>query len=75
MEASKSIDPSPITRLVRSPLGWSCRRGCQPRCAGECGCVACHPQFVIWADDSGLRGLDPMASTEEEQLKLYRGEP
>ena len=62
-----SADLQPDTSLP-----CSCIVRCEPRCSGECGCVACHLQFVIWADDSGLLGLDPPASTEEEQLRLYR---
>jgi hypothetical protein len=48
---------------------------CLPRCGGECGCVACNLQFVMWADEAGHLGPDEPLATEAEQLKLFRGEP
>ncbi len=55
-------------------LPCSCIVLCAPRCAGECGCLACKLQFVMWADESGYMGHERPLFTEDEQLRFYRGE-
>jgi hypothetical protein len=55
-------------------LPCSCTVLCEPRCAGECGCVACNLQFVVWADESGYLQSETPLLAHEAQLKLYRWE-
>jgi hypothetical protein len=66
-------DLSSAPRQPDMSLPCSCTVLCAPRCAGECCCAACNLQFAIWADEAGHSGPEALRS-QEEQLKLYRGE-
>jgi hypothetical protein len=56
-------------------LPCSCIALCADRCDGECGCLACSLQFVIWADEAAYSGPNAPVSTRKEQVKIYRGRP
>jgi hypothetical protein len=66
--SSAVLEPDPS-------LPCRCKEACHARCGGECGCVACNLQFVVWADEMGYLGHQNPLFTEAQQLKLFRDEP
>jgi hypothetical protein len=52
-------------------LPCTCRPGCAPRCAGECGCKACDMAFAEFADIAGFYVEGVL--DEPAALTRYRG--
>lgn len=50
-----------------------CAELCAPRCAGECGCLACGTAFSEFCSEAGQFGADGHLRDEQQALASYRG--